>query len=357
MPNSKGNTLTSPPVLNTVGNPIVGTANIASRKPRRIAALDFTKGALVLIMVLYHWLNYFVRGHDQIYKYLRFLPTSFTFITGFLISQVYLSKYEKSGVQIPKRLIVRGVKLMTIAVFLNLVPSLIHLNALQMRVGEWSLNDFTWAYLTGTRPVAFSVLVPIGYLLILCAGLFFLSKYYRNIYHVVSAALVVCAVACELRNINAGYLQILSIGMLGFSAGCISIDRINKLMERSGAIFVVYCLYLAAITFFVDSFVLQVLGVSISLLVLYWMGMRDAELLGSRRVTILLGRYSLFAYIAQILILQILRWGFHASGIRMKASFAAFVLCIACTILSVEALDRARNRVITMNKIYTAVFG
>jgi uncharacterized membrane protein len=28
-------------------------------KPYRIPALDFTKGALVLIMVLYHWINHF----------------------------------------------------------------------------------------------------------------------------------------------------------------------------------------------------------------------------------------------------------------------------------------------------------
>src|SRR4029077_598346 len=56
-----------------------------SAKRKRIPALDFTRGTLVLIMVLYHWLNYFVTADGTIYKYLRFLTPSFIFITGFLI--------------------------------------------------------------------------------------------------------------------------------------------------------------------------------------------------------------------------------------------------------------------------------
>ncbi len=63
-------------------------------KSRRIPALDFTKGALVLLMVLYHWINYFVGPEvTYYYKYLRFLTPSFIFIAGFMISNVYLSKY------------------------------------------------------------------------------------------------------------------------------------------------------------------------------------------------------------------------------------------------------------------------
>ena len=38
-------------------------------KNARLAALDFTKGMLVLIMVLYHWINYFFAGQDN--RYLR----------------------------------------------------------------------------------------------------------------------------------------------------------------------------------------------------------------------------------------------------------------------------------------------
>src|SRR4051812_8978697 len=68
-----------------------GELTVTPQKSKRVPALDFTKGALVLIMVLYHWMNYFIRADGDVYKYLRFLTPSFIFITGFLVSQVYLS--------------------------------------------------------------------------------------------------------------------------------------------------------------------------------------------------------------------------------------------------------------------------
>src|ERR1700684_2664750 len=85
-----------------------------SPKSQRIPALDFTKGALVLLMVLYHWVNYFIGPQWAYYKYLRFLTPSFIFITGFMISSVYLSKYAAADPRLSKRLFSRGLKLMAI---------------------------------------------------------------------------------------------------------------------------------------------------------------------------------------------------------------------------------------------------
>src|SRR5271169_6764755 len=53
------------------------TAGSSGSKTGRISALDFTKGTLVLVMVLYHWLNYFVGSQGSFYRYLSFLPPSF----------------------------------------------------------------------------------------------------------------------------------------------------------------------------------------------------------------------------------------------------------------------------------------
>src|SRR5258708_7836003 len=75
-------------------------------------ALDFTKGSLVLFMVLYHWLNYFVGIGGRHYDYLRFLTPSFIFITGFMISHILLPRYGTGGSSLPKRLAVRGLKLL-----------------------------------------------------------------------------------------------------------------------------------------------------------------------------------------------------------------------------------------------------
>src|SRR5271156_2446840 len=107
-----------------VQRPDVGVT-AASPKAQRIAALDFTKGALVLIMVLYHWMNYFMVLGWTYYRYLRFLTPSFIFVTGFMISNVYLSKYEATAPRLSKRLFTRGLKLLTIFVLLNLARTYI----------------------------------------------------------------------------------------------------------------------------------------------------------------------------------------------------------------------------------------
>ncbi len=332
-----------------------GTEVALAKKPSRIYALDFTKGALVLIMLLYHWLNYFVTSNGTVYKYLRFLTPSFIFISGFLISHVYLSKYRTSGLKVPRRLLVRGFKLLAIVFCLNMALSLLRLQAVETRVSSLSRGNMVSAYLVGTASVSFWILVPIAYLLILSAGLLIVSRHYRNIFLAVCALFVACALLFEWEGIRSGYLQILGIGMLGISVGYIPIERINGILKRRLAILLAYSAYLLAITLWNDPYPLQIVGVCLSLAIIYWMGMGDPD--GNiRKGVILLGQYSLFAYIAQIVILQMLRRGLRPLGSGIGASCAAFLACAACTILSVEVLDRARIKMSGVNKLYTAVF-
>ena len=168
------------------------TMTVPTAKAVRIPALDFTKGALVLIMVLYHWINYFLGPHDN--RYLRFLTPSFIFISGFIISNIYLSKYGIADPHLPKRLIERGLKILGVFIVLNLMRGFVspgHTNANTLTTHDWirSLIDI---YVLGSgvgggqaKAVAFFILVPIGYLLLLSAGLLVLSRYYRFTVHVV----------------------------------------------------------------------------------------------------------------------------------------------------------------------------
>jgi peptidoglycan/LPS O-acetylase OafA/YrhL len=333
-----------------------GTEVAATKKPSRIAALDFTKGALVLIMVLYHWMNYFVAANGSVYKYLRFLTPSFIFISGFLISHVYLSKYAASGLRVPKRLLVRGLKLLAIVLCLNAALSTIGLKALETRVGDLAGGNTVLAYLTGRVPVAFSVLVPIAYLLIISAGLLIVSKYYGRVYHAVSIVCVACASLFELAGIESGYLQIFSIGMMGVSIGYIPIDRLNSFTERRMAILSGYVAYLCAITLCGDVYALQIIGVCLSLAIIYRIGAEGPNTRGIRKVIVLLGQYSLFGYIAQIVILQLLRKGLRPLGAGLQVSGGALLACATCTILSVRVLIRARSRISGVDKLYAAVF-
>src|SRR5258708_7126061 len=84
----------------------------AMAKGTRNDALDITKGILVVIMVLYHWINYFVTLNWDVYRYLRFITPSFILITGFVLSNVYLRKYLATDLRLHRRLLGRGLKLL-----------------------------------------------------------------------------------------------------------------------------------------------------------------------------------------------------------------------------------------------------
>jgi hypothetical protein len=143
---------------------------------------------------------------------------------------------------------------------------------------------------------------------------------------------------------------------VGISVGYTSMDRINRLVKRPLVLFGAYFAYLCAITWFDDSYLVQIVGVSLSLAIIYWAGVSGDEAGNIYKVMILLGQYSLFAYIAQIVILQIVRRSLVPFGPSMGLSGVAFLVCLTGTIVSVAALDRARPRVTALNKVYTAVF-
>ena len=158
---------------------------MANPRPLRNPALDFTKGALVLFMVLYHWLNYFISADGDFYRYIRFVTPSFIFITGFVISNVYLAKYELSDSRLPKRLLQRGLKILAIFVVLNIVISLLLSRSHDGRTlfSLFSASNLFAIYVTGNTVIAgggklaaFYVLVPISYLLVLSAGLLILFQ-------------------------------------------------------------------------------------------------------------------------------------------------------------------------------------
>jgi hypothetical protein len=321
--------------------------------PGRNLALDFTKGTLVLIMVLYHWMNYFLVADGSVYKYLRFLTPSFIFITGFLIAQLYLISGKVQTAYVPTRLLVRAAKLMLIVSIFNIA-----INAMRI-ISHTTVKPSTTILLgclVGTVPIAFSVLLPIAYLLFLSAGLLLASRWYTGIFHLLSAVFVVCAFWLEMRGSTSGYLQLLSIGILGTSVGHMSIARLNRLINHPLELLVLYGGYVSAVARWGDGYVLQIVGVCISLAVIYWIGCAQPRLNQIQQTLILLGRYSLFGYIIQILILQLLRKGLHPLGTRMNVLVVALSAGMALTILIVRILDYTRIRSGAVNRLYTAVF-
>ena len=335
----------------------------SSPKAQRISALDFTKGALVLIMVLYHWINYFI-GPWEYYRYLRFLTPSFIFITGFMISNVYLSKYESTDPRLSKRLFTRGAKLLVIFLVLNLartyfMPAMgtgaVSGNLLDAR------NIFT-VFVSGNlqsmgdKLVSFSILVPISYLLMLSGTLMLPYRFYRYTFHFVCMFFLLSIVVLGLIGMESPNLELITIGMVGVLTGFMPIVAINDFVRHSYMLGLAYLCYTVAITIWNVPFSLQIVGVPLSLMVIYLVGISGSGLNKIRGEVILLGKYSLFGYISQIAILQILAACLRRINLGFALLSASFVAAFALTIISVEVLDRLRKSVVNMDRLYKAVF-
>lgn len=319
----------------------------------RVAALDFTKGALVFIMVLYHWLNYFIGVEGTGYRYLRFLTPSFIFITGFFVSQVYLRKYTTGDPRLAKRLLDRGLKLAAVFVALNLIIGLAVRSASPSPLKDWHL------YTSGVSvdgKAAFAVLLPISYLLILSAALAQVARFWKPAFHAACAISITGCVLLDFYGIGNGHLQLLSIGLLGTSIGFISIERINAMTRHAWLLLLAYGVYVAALTMWTERYLLQIVGVCLTLLLIYTAGCFFERPAAVRQAVDLMGRYSLLGYIAQIVILQALSRAAHRIGTGYGIAIVCFVLAIALTIASIELTDRLRSRSRLANRLYAAVF-
>src|SRR5688572_18341589 len=102
--------------------------------PPRLVFLDVTKGILVILMVVYHSLNYTNQYHLG-FRYLSFLPPSFILITGFLLSTVYAPRYEAGDRRLRIRLLIRGAKLVALFTVLNIAAQFVRSPAYGQSVG------------------------------------------------------------------------------------------------------------------------------------------------------------------------------------------------------------------------------
>jgi hypothetical protein len=335
-----------------------------SLRPQRISALDFTKGALVLTMVLYHWMNYFTYLNWTSYRYLHFLTPSFIFITGFMISNVYLSKYAAADPRLSKRLMTRGLKLMAIFLVLNLARILVVtvLGAGVLVRSRLDPGNIFAVFVTGNLPVSgaklvvFSILVPISYLLMFSGTLMVPYRFYRYIFHVVCAILLLSVLILGLTGTQSYNLEFITIGLLGVLTGFMPIAAINDFVRHPYALAFAYLCYTIAITIWNVPFLLLIVGVFLNLMVIYLVGASGSEPGRVRSEVILLGKYSLFGYISQIAILQILSGLFRHVHLGVAVWSISFVAAFALTIASVEVVDRVRARTASVDRLYKAVF-
>jgi len=331
----------------------------------RDPALDFTKGILVLFMVLYHWLNYFVGLKGQYYNYLRFLTPSFIFITGFVISQIHFAKYGRGSAQLSSRLMVRGLKLLGIFVGLNILMGIAVPNSLvRSCFAESSLPAILSSVFVsgnmvadaGRKTAAFTILVPIAYLLIVSAGLNLLCRRVKYVFHYAFSLLLLGIFLLRAHGMQSFNLGLLMIGVMGVALGYARREQIAALVSHPYVLCGIYGVYLVVITIWDVTSPVQTMGAVLTTILIYVAGKSRGEPGMIRGSAILLGKYSLFGYISQIAILQVLRrvsW-FYEHGVIVL--LLSLLLGFALTVGAVELLDWARVKSRMVNRSYQLVF-
>lgn len=357
--------------LPTQGIPVSDASTLTSAQsmiltgkvPSRIAALDFTKGSLVLFMVFYHWLNYFVAAQGDFYRYLRFLTPSFIFIAGFLVSNIYFPKYRKGDLKVPERLLVRGMKILGVFLALNLaIGILISMSTTGSLIPEHFSVATSSLYIRGTTSVtgvkaaAFYVLIPISYLLVVSAALLVVCGFFRHAFYLATALCLLMIYFLDQRGSQNPNLELMTMGLLGVLAGYIPLAKISWFVCHPYTLLVSYALYLIAITLWNIPYPLQIVGVCLTLLVLYVLGSSEGEPGAMRGHIILLGKYSLFGYIAQMAFLQIIHRFARHIDFGDRGLLLSFVLGFALTMTSIELVDWLRRISGRFDRAYKMVF-
>jgi peptidoglycan/LPS O-acetylase OafA/YrhL len=339
-----------------------GLESRRAERPRD-AAIDYTKGALVLFMVLYHWLNYFVGPQGHYYNYLRFLTPSFIFISGFMISRIQLKRSEKSGRQLAKRLTVRGLKLLVLVFLLNALVSFARaLFEFRPGVLATSLRNICWVFIIanptaseGQKSVAFTMLVPIAYLLILAAGVVLVTKRASHAFRWALFVLIVAVILSYGYGMVNSYLDLLLIGVLGVVIGFATQEQVAFVLGHPYVLIALYCCYLGVITIWPVTLPLQVVSVILTTALLYIAGSGKGRS-PAWRCTVLLGKYSLLGYISQIAILQGLRKISWLSQHGVGVLIGSLLLGVVLSLIVVEVTDFARRKSTLADGLYKLVF-
>jgi peptidoglycan/LPS O-acetylase OafA/YrhL len=326
-------------------------------KPR-IDALDMTKGVLVLLMVLYHTLNYstdYTRG----FAYLPFLPLSFILITGFLIGHLYL----RSGFTVrpgsSMRSLLRGLRLVAIFTVLNLLAQVVGRHKPSGPAGEIGISFFDYwfeIYVLGDPIAAFEVLLPIAYLLMLVPVLLLLAQASRWIPLIVALAALTASILMERWDEACGNLTLLSAGFLGVMIGSLGgpILRLGRYWPIAIAAYGAYALALRST---VQTVAMQLVGALLAVAAIFSMCAALGTHGFTRRRVVALGKYSLLSYIFQIAFLQILSRVIGRHAPWRAVFFLQMIAVVVAMMCFVELTNWLRRQNRSFAVVYNVVLG
>ncbi len=337
-------------------------APVSAAGRARAHALDAVKGVLVLSMVGYHALSIATAADAEVFRYIRFISGSFIFISGFVVARFMGERFAQEPAVTSQRLVARGSKIVALFTVLNLAIALSGIGNVakqQLGLGGFIANVVA-IYLWGDgRMASFTILLPIGYLMMVTPAVLALFARAPVVAPPALLALALALIAHPAvgdRSLNVDFML---IGLAGLALG--TPPWAQRLFEaRTPALFVL-AVALAATLWFTGRWggqgPLYVVGVALIFKLLHDSARQLLESGAVMRMATLLGRYSLFAYIAQIALIQFF---FRASGAQRWSVGAEVALVCSVTVVllvaSCVALDKLRLSSRLVDRSYRLVF-
>jgi hypothetical protein len=306
-------------------------------------------------MVVYHAINYSA-FRPLAFRFLAFLPPSFILITGFLVGQVHASKYDLNSWKPYARLLVRGIKLLVLFIVLNVGLCVVRERNLYQGMFDFAEHSSTIFFSGNGRAGIFEVLLPIAYFLVLAPALLGLRSRLGHSTAICAAAVFLFCIGLETIGNPLKNLDLLSAGIIGMALGSVPIGIIDRLANNWVMVLLLYVLYRLSSHFLGDRYAVQTLGTVISILLLYCcaLHLKTRNWLGRQMVTF--GRYSLFGYLAQVAILQVIVT--ISGGMPDRWPGLLIVGAVTTTLLLglVRALHHLRQQGRVVDTIYKSVF-
>jgi fucose 4-O-acetylase-like acetyltransferase len=318
--------------------------------------LDVVKGVLVVVMIIYHTMNYFTTSDPNNYSYVRFVSGAFIFISGYIVSNYYKRKYATNRLIVTQRLIERGFKLLSIFLIVNIAIHLVfakNYNSIQYGLSSFLGNLWDILFYGDIGLSAFEILLPIAYLLILSPVLLALSVFKNTL-----AALAAILIAvCSILKIDSYNLYSLLVGLGGFVTGLVveftSMIRLKDKRIVAAIIFI----YISLMHYFQQNLIAYCVGIFGVLKLIYDFFIDFDQSRRLYKAFVILGQYSLFGYFLQILFLQALARLYISEKLELGMQAVAIMLITTFFILfSCIVLEKAQKSSNFIRTTYRAIF-
>jgi hypothetical protein len=307
-------------------------------------------------MVVHHAIN-LLASQDFSVRYVHFVTGAFPFLAGFAITHFSplgagnAPKKARGG-----KFIFRGARLLLICLLLNVAAELFAGH--NAKAADSTLGDLIAAILWAGdfRSVSFSLLVPIGYVLML-AGVATLAKALTPRLVLGAAALgSLYGLVGEAIGSSNFYATYIAIGLAGLALGFAS----PALISRIGQAFLLapacYLMVVMLILLCGQPFPIYLVNVVVSLWLLWSLANQLSGGAWWSRMLALLGRYTLIGYLAQIIFLKLLSFWMGQIGAPLLRFGAASMATLCFLVLLGLILDRCRRSHLLVERAYRTCF-